>query len=211
HELRSPLTALSLQADRLAVTQMSPQAQERLVPLQRGIERGRRLIDQLLSLARAQSSHTAPKQRVSVFATYRRVLEDLMPLADVKGIDIGVEGEQDVQVLADETDLLTLIKNLVDNAIRYTPAGGRIDLAVKVGDGCVRLSVRDNGPGIAAGERERVFDAFYRSLGSHETGSGLGLSIVKAIAERNGARVQIGVADEVTGNGLLVEVDLSQG
>src|SRR6195952_2699264 len=211
HELRSPLTALSLQADRLAVTQMSPQAQERLVPLQRGIERGRRLIDQLLSLARAQSSHTAPKQRVSVFATYRRVLEDLMPLADVKGIDIGVEGEQDVQVLADETDLLTLIKNLVDNAIRYTPAGGRIDLAVRVGDGRVRLSVRDNGPGIAAGERERVFDAFYRSLGSHETGSGLGLSIVKAIAERNGARVQIGVADEVTGNGLLVEVDLSQG
>jgi len=211
HELRSPMTALSLQAERLDAVDMSNMARERLLPLRQGIERGRKLIDQLLSLASAQSHSSLPTSTVAVHEVYRRVLEDLLPLAELKHIDIGVEGAQDVQVLINEMDLITLVKNLVDNAIRYTPQGGRIDLLVTVNERTALLQVMDSGPGIAVEERERVFDPFYRCLGSHEVGSGLGLSIVKAIAERTGARVRLGFTDKVHNSGLCVSVWLNAG
>ncbi|MGE7957494.1 ATP-binding protein [Pseudomonas sp. NPDC089530] len=206
HELRSPLTALSLQAERLAATPMSAAARERLLPLSQGIERGRKLIDQLLSLAAAQFAADRPQTRVSVHETYRRVLEDLLPLAERKHLDIGVEGTEDTQVIIHDMDLFTLVKNLVDNAIRYTPEGGRIDLSVELIQGSARLQVRDSGPGIAEDERARIFDPFYRSLGSGEAGSGLGLSIVKAIADRAGARVEMGFADATQNSGWCFSV-----
>ncbi|AOE61132.1 ATP-binding protein [Pseudomonas corrugata] len=206
HELRSPMTALSLQAERLVTTEMPDIARERLLPLRQGIERGRKLIDQLLTLASAQSLTSLPTSTVSVHEVYRRVLEDLLPLAELKHIDIGVEGAQDVQVLINEMDLITLVKNLVENSIRYTPPGGRIDLSVTTEEGATLLQVKDSGPGISVEEQERVFDPFYRCLGSREVGSGLGLSIVKAIAERIGARVHLGFTDKLQGRGLCVSV-----
>lgn len=206
HELRSPMTALSLQSDRLAATDMSPMTRERFVPLSRGIERGRKLIDQLLSLAAAQSASARPLSTLSVHDVYRQVLEDLLPLAERKHIDIGVESAQDVQVVFNEIDLFTLVKNLVDNAIRYTPHGGRIDLSVVLTQGWVQLQVKDSGPGITLEEQARVFDPFYRSLGTDESGSGLGLSIVKAIIDRTGARIQLGWSDEIERRGLCVTV-----
>jgi len=208
HELRSPLTALSLQAERLAEAEMSTTARERLRSLRQGIERGRNLLDQLLTLARAQSpSEPLPAtQAVSVQGVYRRVLEDIMPLADAKKIDVGVEGTEDALVRASELDLIAIVKNLVDNAIRYTPRGGKVDLSVRGTPTHVLLRVIDNGPGIAPDERERVFDPFYRTLGSNEVGSGLGLSIVKAIAERLGAEVRLEFADETGRSGLCVSV-----
>ena len=97
-----------------------------------------------------------------------------MPLAEAKRIDIGVEGSRDAWVKANEIDLLTLVKNLVDNAIRYTPEGGRVDLSVSTTpDREVALRVCDDGPGIPNEERARVFDPFYRSMGSTQVGSGL--------------------------------------
>ena len=206
HELRSPLTALSLQAERLADTAMSDSARERLDVLRQGIERGRRLLDQLLTLARAQSDASPPQTLISVQQIYLSLLEDLMPLAEAKKIDIGVEGENDVQLLLNETDLKTLIKNLIDNAIRYTPEGGRIDLSVSQSLDQAILQIIDSGPGIPPSERERVFDPFYRVLGSDEVGSGLGLSIVKTIANRIGAQVCLGYADEVAQTGLCARV-----
>lgn len=208
HELRSPLTALSLQAERLAVVEMSPAARERFQPLQRGIERGRHLIHQLLGLAKAQSTRSTPVAAASVFNVYRQVLEDLLPLAEAKNIDIGVEGEHDACVLIDEADLTTLIKNLVDNAIRYTTQGGRVDLSLNLETSHALLSIQDSGPGISVEERERVFDPFYRTLGNLEVGSGLGLSIVKAIAEHNGANVRLGAGKN--GVGLVVEIRLAR-
>ncbi|TFB41048.1 ATP-binding protein [Pseudomonas sp. F01002] len=208
HELRSPLTALSLQAERLAAAEMSAVAHERLVPLRRGIERGRNLIDQLLTLAKVQSDTREPTSPVSVHDVYRRVLEDLLPLADLKRLDIGVEGEQDVRVLINEMDLMTLVKNLVDNAIRYTPQGGRIDLSVVMDNGAALLQIKDSGPGITIEERARVFDPFYRSLGTDEAGSGLGLSIVQAIADRTGAQIRLSFSDENQKSGLCVSVSL---
>jgi two-component system OmpR family sensor kinase len=206
HELRSPLTALSLQAERLAQTEMSGPARERLTALRQGIERGRNLLDQLLTLARAQSAADAPKSPVSVQGIYRRVLEDLMPLAEARRIDIGVEGTQDDEVWVSELDLIAVVKNLIDNAIRYTPEGGRVDLSVGALDGKVEVRVTDNGPGIPSAERARVFDPFYRTLGSEQMGSGLGLSIVQTIVDRVGAEIRLDFADPAKQTGLSVTV-----
>ncbi|CAB3682044.1 ATP-binding protein [Paraburkholderia rhynchosiae] len=206
HELRSPLTALSLQAERLADADMSDLARERLAVLRQGIERGRNLLDQLLTLARAQSVAESPKSPISIQDIYRRVLEDLMPLAERKHIDIGVEGAQDARVWASEIDMMAVVRNLVDNAIRYTPEDGRVDLSVGMARGGAVLRIRDTGPGIPSAERERVFDPFYRRLGNAQVGSGLGLSIVQAIASRIGAEISFEFSDEEKQTGLSVTV-----
>jgi two-component system, OmpR family, sensor kinase len=208
HELRSPLTALLLQAERLADTDMSDQARVRLRVLHQGIERGRNLLNQLLTLARVQSATHSPSGSISVLQVYRRVLEDLLPLAEAKHIDIGVTEGNDARVLVGELDLITVIKNLVDNSIRYTPEGGRIDLGLTVRGRHVVLQIKDSGPGIPSVEQERVFDPFYRVLGSDEMGSGLGLSIVKTITDRIGAEVQLAFSDEEMQTGLCVTVSM---
>jgi len=120
-----------------------------------------------------------------------------------------VESAHDVRVVIYEMDLLILVRNLVDNAIRYTPLDGRIDLSIERVQGAAILRVRDSGPGINAAEQARVFDPFYRSLGTDEAGSGLGLSIVKAIADRTGADVQLGYSDDIKQSGLCVSVWLT--
>jgi two-component system, OmpR family, sensor kinase len=208
HELRSPLTAFSLQAERLAQIPMSSQASERLADLRRGIERGRSQLDQLLTLARIQSAPVGTSSSVSILQVYRRVLEDLLPLAEAKQIDIGIASSVDAQINANEIEVRTLVKNLVGNAIRYTPQGGQVDLSVERNARHVRLAVTDSGPGIAPGERARVFEPFYRVLGSNEEGSGLGLRIVKTIADRLGWRVELSYSDETSRSGLRVTVDI---
>jgi len=206
HELRSPLTALSLQAERVEAAEMSPEARERVRTLRQGIERGRHLLDQLLSLARAQNG-AAPVASVSLHAICRRVLEDLLPLAEAKGIDLGMQPGQDAHVMGSETDLTALVRNLVDNAIRYTPSGGRVDLVVAETEQHTLLQIEDSGPGIPAHERQRVLDPFYRVLGSQQTGSGLGLSIVKMVLERLNGRIELSDATKFA-HGLSVTVRL---
>lgn len=208
HELRSPMTAISLQAERLEEADMSEQARQRLRALREGIDRGRNLLNQLLALAKAQSSVSAVATPISVQFIYRRVLEDLMPLAESKQIDIGVDGQRDAHLLVGELDLFSLLRNLVDNAVRYTPNGGKVDLAIEVDDKNVALIVEDNGPGIPVAERARIFEAFHRLLGSGQIGSGLGLSIVKAIADRLGASITLGFRDKSSQSGLRVTVNI---
>jgi two-component system OmpR family sensor kinase len=209
HELRSPLTALSLQAERLGQAEMSELAHARLLTLRTGIERGRNLLDQLLTLAKAQTVSNAPTSPVSVQQVYRRILEDVLPLAQAKQIDIGVEGEQDATVWVSEPDLMAAIRNLVDNAIRYTHDGGTVDLSVRTEDGQAILRIQDSGPGIDVAERQRVFDPFYRTAGSEQVGSGLGLAIVKVIIDRIGAKIALAFADEARHSGLRVDVCIS--
>jgi two-component system, OmpR family, sensor kinase len=206
HELRSPLTAMSLQAERLSNAEMSPAAKDQLQTLRDGISRNRALVTQLLTFARAQGSTTDLRTNVSAFAVVRQVLEDLMPLAEDRHIDLGVLGSDDARVLAADADLTTLVRNLVDNAIRYTPTYGKVDLEVRKTIDHVEVIVSDTGPGIAPGERAKVLEPFYRTLGTNTTGSGLGLSIVQAIAMRIGARIQLEYADESTQAGLRVRV-----
>nr|WP_298411808.1 HAMP domain-containing sensor histidine kinase [uncultured Halomonas sp.] len=191
HELRTPLTALSLQAERLGNTDMSGVARDRLTSLRRSIERHRVLLNQLLMLARAQAIVQPPTTLISVQQVFRRVLGDLLPLAEEKQIDIGVETDTDVKILASEMDLITMINNLVSNAIHHTPSGGRIDLAISQTADGVMLEVEDDGPGIPIRERECVFQPFYRRQEHDVPGSGLGLSIVRTIMARNGGSVTL--------------------
>jgi len=193
HELRSPLTAMSLQAERLTAADMPGEARQRLLALTDGLKRNRLMLDQLLALARSQQGGdgTAASD-VSLQQTIRRVIEELYPLAEERGIDLGVVGADDATVEVQALDLRMLVKNLVDNAIRYSPGGGRVDVLVLPREGAVDLIVDDTGPGIPEDERDRVFDAFYRVLGNgQEGGSGLGLAIVKAVADKVGATVSL--------------------
>ena len=204
HEMRTPLTALSLQLERLEAVEMSEPAKQRLSALKNGLERTRLLLNQLLAFARAQQVNNEGKTEISLQHVIRRVLEDLMPLADAKHIDIGVVSEFDATLSVQEFDLAALIKNLVDNAIRYTPNGGKVDLLLARNLEKITLKIVDTGPGISEAERERVFDPFYRVLGSEQIGSGLGLSIVKTIATRIGVKIELSSVSE--NSGLCVSV-----
>lgn len=210
HELRSPMTALSLQAERLDDADMPDPTRERLAALRQGIRRNRSLLDQLLSLAKAQSTSDTPPSKVLVPDLYRLTLEDLMPLAESRQVDVGVTQVQDIIVTASTLDMKTLVRNLVENAIRYTPAGGHVDLSARITDDGVELCVSDTGPGILPEDRERVFDPFYRVLGNEQIGSGLGLAIVKAIVTRLGATIDLDFANPTSCTGLKVTVRIPQ-
>lgn len=232
HELRSPLTAMSLQAERLAAADMPDEARRRLRALADGLQRTRLMLDQLLALARTQQGDAAPGAGLatgsggavagaSLQQAVHTVIEELYPLAEQRGIDLGVvsAADADAMVALDALALHMLVKNLVDNAIRYTPPGGRVDVALVLDGGAdltaagaasaaplVALVVDDSGPGIPVHERARVFAPFYRMLGNGDVdGSGLGLAIVQAVADRAGASVTLTDAPAPPG-GLRVTV-----
>jgi signal transduction histidine kinase len=125
-------------------------------------------------------------------------------LAADKSVDLGIITAEPALVSGDEECLQILLRNLLDNAVRYTPAGGRVDVSVLADGDAVRLMVGDDGSGIPEAERTRVFDRFYRGLGTAEPGSGLGLAIVRRIADRHGAAIRL--ADAEAGRGLKVTV-----
>jgi signal transduction histidine kinase len=141
---------------------------------------------------------------VDLGALARDVVGELEPLADAKSIDLGVADAERAIVDAGVASLRTLLANLVDNAIRYTPPGGRVDVAVRSERDRCTLAVRDDGPGIAPAERERVFTRFARGTAVQAQGSGLGLAIVRSIAERHGASVAL--EQGIGGRGLGVVV-----
>lgn len=191
HELRSPMTAMSLQAERLAASPMPVEARERLATLSAGLTRTRVLLDQLLTLARTQEASPDKLTAVSLKKAIQECLEDLVPVAEDKAIDLGMVSDTDFHVAGHPLDIRILVKNLVDNAIRYTRRGGRVDIGMSQENGSVVLDVDDTGIGIPGPERERVFDPFYRVLGSGEIGSGLGLAITAKIADHIGATIAL--------------------
>ncbi|MDI1300006.1 ATP-binding protein [Methylotenera sp.] len=207
HELRSPLTALSLQAERLVSAEMTAIAVERLATLRQGITRASVLLEQLLSFAKAQRLNNVEAENLSVHQTLLKVLADLIPLAEAKSLNVGVKSAIDAIVKMNEADLICLIKNLIDNAIRYTPDGGQIDLSISKELNDLVLEIEDSGHGIPEAERARVFDAFYRILGNDSQGSGLGLSIVKSILLRAGGRIALLDSDSFV-SGLKVKIYL---
>lgn len=210
HELRSPLTALSLQAERLTKLPQSDEAREQTGLILQSIQRNRHLLEQLLTHARAQGSETQRNLTdISLQAQFRRVLQELMPLALNKQQDIGVTVENDLRIRADDTEIYTLIKTFTDNAIRYTPAGGRIDIGFSETSTTLAIWVEDDGPGIPATERSRVTDAFYRILGTEQQGTGLGLSIADAIAKRYGGKLILADSRNFA-HGLLIQAQLDK-
>jgi two-component system OmpR family sensor kinase len=204
HELRSPITALTLQADNMARTTLPTEALSRLQALKHGLARMRALLEQLLSMARHQSvaEQVVP---VALDQTARAVVAQQMAHAEDKQVDLGFGRLEPVCIAATPFELETLVRNVVDNAVRYTPAGGRVDVSVFADGAEAVLRVEDTGAGIAPQELERVFDPFYRAAGTAATGSGLGLSIVRSIADRLGGQVHLqNLGDEAT-SGLRFE------
>jgi two-component system OmpR family sensor kinase len=197
HELRSPVTALQLQAQ---ILEQSGDAQERAqasAELAAGIARARRLIEQLLHLSRASADETArvssTPEPVDLAELARAAVVRWIAEAERRGIDLGAQADERIVIDGHAAQLEILLNNLVENALRYTPRGGVVDVVAQRQGGTPTLSVIDNGPGIAATERERVFDRFYRSPETiaDDIGSGLGLAIVKSIAEHHGAVVSL--------------------
>ncbi|WP_027864340.1 ATP-binding protein [Massilia alkalitolerans] len=205
HELRTPLAALRLQAQSLDRAD-TPEARKLAVQrLTAGIDRATRLVEQLLVLARQEATAAAGTvaRPVDLADLARRTVADLAGVAAAKGVDVGIHHADPATVEGQPDALHILLRNLVDNAIKYTPAGGTADISVRsdtAKDGCtVTVTVEDSGPGIPPEERERVFDRFYRVAGSEAAGSGLGLAIIKAIAERHGATLALGESERLGG------------
>ncbi len=193
HELRTPLTALHLQMGTLARAANEAERNDAMEKLSAGMQRAIRLVEQLLSLARQEPRVAPIHVQVPLADIAREVVAELVPLADAKQIDLGISNSQPAVVTGDPDALRTLTRNIVDNAVRYTPPGGRIDVSVENGGegGRVLLKVIDNGPGIPPDERSRVLDRFYRRPGTSPPGSGLGMAIVKAIADAHGATLEL--------------------
>ena len=207
HELRTPLTALHLQLGALARAATEPERAAAMGQLSEGVQRAIRLVEQMLALARQEPRAEAARIEFALDELAREAVAELVPLADSRRIDLGISEAQTVFVRGDRDAVATLMRNLIDNAVRYTPAGGRVDVLVErttETPARATLKVVDTGPGIEPHERERVFDRFYRQAGNREPGSGLGLAIVKAIALAHGATVRL---DEgADGRGLAVTV-----
>jgi two-component system OmpR family sensor kinase len=199
HELRTPLTALHLQMGMLARASNEAERNDAMEKLSAGMQRAIRLVEQMLSFARQEPRVEPVRVPTRLADIAREVVAELVPLADAKQIDLGISNSQPAIVLGDPDALRTLTRNLVDNAVRYTPTGGRVDVSVEVarsmGNGGASgpsvLKVVDNGPGIPREERSRVLDRFYRRPGTSPPGSGLGMAIVKAIADTHGATLEL--------------------
>jgi two-component system, OmpR family, sensor kinase len=190
HELRSPLTALALQGSNLRHAKSLQEVQQRLPPLQQGIERARRLSEQLLGLARVQGDATE-NESIDVSALARELLAEFYPLAEKRGIDLGLDAPEKLLATTSGTMLRTILSNAIDNAIKYTPTGREVSLAVRDAPGGVCVDVIDSGSGIPAAERTSVFRPFRRLKGNGVEGTGLGLAIASEAAARLGATLSL--------------------
>ena len=204
HELRTPLAALLTHAQVALRSRSLEEAQAPLRQLVKGVARSARLSQQLLDSARLAadrpSSERGPVELADLVAMLTHEFETI---AATKQQSILLDTRPS-PIEGDIDELGILIGNLIDNALRYTPPGGRVAVCCQRADDGVRLQVQDNGPGVAEEDRPRIFDRFYRVAGSNERGSGIGLSLVARIAQSHGARIELGAGVDGQGFGITV-------
>ena len=191
HELRTPVAAARVQADNLSNADLSPDARARLEALQRGLARNSELVDQLLKLARVQGMAPLTEQSIELDVLTRSAIEQTLALAETHRIDLGCLRLDRAKVRGDSMHAFALVRNAIDNAVRYTPAGGWVDVSLVTDEGFAVLAIEDTGPGIPPDLRERVFEPFFRILGTQQSGNGLGLAIVRSAAEALGGSVAL--------------------
>jgi two-component system OmpR family sensor kinase len=199
HELRTPLAAMQIQIGALDEDDGRSRA-----ALAGGITRASRLVDQLLRLARLDGDIAEGREAVDLGQLLLDCVADHVVLAQGKDIDLGVEVEAPARIPAAEDELRTLFANLIDNALRYTPAGGQVDVRLRLVDGAAVVSVRDTGCGLPPGSASRLFDRFFRAAPPGIEGTGLGLAIARRAAERNG--LSLTVENRRDGQGVFAEV-----
>jgi two-component system OmpR family sensor kinase/two-component system sensor histidine kinase QseC len=208
HELRSPLTALSLQLQLLDRAPDETARREARSRLGGAIERAIHLAGQLLTLARHEPEGAPSQlQPTALDDCARAGIADVHALAAQRGIELSLAADASVTVEGDADALRILVRNLVDNAVRYGPAGGRVIVRIDASGARPRLAVEDEGPGIPPAERDRAFDRFFRRPEAGEGGTGLGLAIVKAIADRHHAQIRL---EDAQTHGLRVVVTFPQ-
>ncbi|MDH5228796.1 MAG: ATP-binding protein [Gammaproteobacteria bacterium] len=204
HELRTPLAALKTHAEVALKAIDADEKQQALRQVVRGVDRSTRLVEQLLTLARLDpDSGVKDIRRFDLFIVAETVIGDEVPIALDKNIEISLAGTRGKFVKGSSDAISVLLRNLVDNAIRYTPENGTVEVNIQRDDDSIILSVSDSGPGIPEAERELVFKRFYRQLGNKSPGSGLGLSIVTRIAELHNLDIKL---NEANLGGLQVDV-----
>ena len=205
HELRTPLAGLKIQAQ---VAIRAVDDEERKAALEKvlqGVDRATHLIAQLLTLARVDPESAASQHvKLSLHQLAASVVEECRSFAQSRGINVFL-ADSDAEIRGDADQLAVLMRNLLDNALRYTPANGKVEIAIRDDDA---LEIADSGPGIAPEERVRVLERFYRVQGNEQPGSGLGLSIVKRIAQLHGATLAL---ESSASSGLLVRVKFPHG
>ena len=207
HELRTPLTAVQLQLQLVERASSAEEREAELVQLERGVQRAIHLVRQLLTMARVEPDAVRePPEPVALEEPVNAVIAEYAPIAVDRNIDLGLARSEPATVTGYPADLRIMLGNLVDNAIRFSPSGGRIDLRLSLRGKDAVLEVEDTGPGIPPEDRDRVFDRFYRRHGGATQGSGLGLAIVKSIVDRHGGRISLDAGGR--GRGLKVTVTL---
>jgi two-component system OmpR family sensor kinase len=209
HELRTPLAALKLQVELAERAPDEGQRAAALAELEDGVDRASHLVDQLLAMARLEPEALAKNfAACDLVALAKDGIVARAALAADRRIDLGLARAAVVRARGDAASLSMLLANLLDNALRYTPEGGRIDVSIDDDAGHAVLTVADDGPGIPAGDRERVFDRFHRGSnaadGPEQGGSGLGLSIVRRIVDAHGATITLDAGAD--GRGLVARV-----
>jgi two-component system OmpR family sensor kinase/two-component system sensor histidine kinase QseC len=189
HELRTPLTALQLQIENLSQSRSQDDLDARITYLRSGMNRATHLVEQLLKMAHYGAEQQSIRVKVDLGDVVKTCIGDFIPIAEKRQIDLGMTHDETSIISANADDLRVLFDNLLDNAIRYTPEGGQVDVSIAVSGQQVIVTIVDTGPGIPESLLQRVFDRFFRA-GSNETdGSGIGLAIVNAIAIRETAEV----------------------
>jgi len=210
HELRTPLAGLKAQAYVALTTNSSENRESALNKVVKGVDHATHLVQQLLTLARLDPEQgIAEYEDINLSNVTGEALANLIPYAETKGINLSMTDEniEDKNIIKGNKDALSiLLRNLTDNAIRYTPQGGIIDVSIFRKDKHIILRFADSGPGIPADDREQVFKRFYRRLGTQASGSGLGLSIVSRIAELHHAKLTL--SDSIH-QGLQIDVTFS--
>jgi len=207
HELRTPMAAIGLQIENLRAHVPAGEATERFNQLEAGVTRAQHLIEQLLHLSRQDAPQGGDaRERVDVEVLLRESVSQLMVLADARRVDIGFEGSIAAVVFAPAAELRSVFDNLIDNALRYAPEGGVVDVKLHQAEGHAVVDVLDNGPGIPPAAIGRVFDRFFRVPGAVAGGSGLGLAIARTAAERHGLRIEL--CNRADGPGLMARVHL---
>lgn len=211
HELRTPITALALQMENVRGDLPPGACAQSFAQLEAGLKRAQRLVEQLLKLSRQQGPFTEPLATLDVRAQLHDSIASLIALADQRAIDLGLvdltDQREPLTWRCAPGDLRSVTDNLIENALRYTSAGGVVDVRLLREAGRVVVEVVDSGPGIAPELLERVFDRFYRVPGGDTRGSGLGLAIAQAAAQRCAMRVRLRNREDRVGLVARVEPD----
>lgn len=208
HELRTPIAAVLAQLHLLTQVADKTERQEIIGDMQQGLDRAASLSRQLIDLAKLESEDFPLKiEAVDIYAEISKCIAQHVPYAMEKNVELSLEGSENVVIDTDRHSLITIFTNLLENAIKYAPPGGRIEANIRslCPLGCY-ITLRDNGPGVSREYQKRLFERFYRVPGVQQTGSGLGLAIAKNLADKIGAQLRITEGLDERGIGFVIDL-----